>query len=183
MRAARRHRHAARPATRPDDRPPARGRRRRSLLSARSSSRTQHGAWRPSVVLFPFQLTRAGHAHGKARQVEQMIECAEQACATDPTYYGGYCVRARVLAQQGQLNEALADFELANDLAVGEGKADESEALFGLQGFLHNFPDPLTHCVGIVFPAQNGGNFSPSKLAQKREPIRCKTSIQMTNES
>ena len=67
-RAARRHRRAARPATRPDDRPSARGRRRRSLVSARSSSRTQHGAWRPSVVFFPFQLTRAGHAHGKARQ-------------------------------------------------------------------------------------------------------------------
>ena len=84
-------------------------------------------------------LARKAVAHGRAHQVQQMTEAAEQACEICPTYYGGYCMRARVRAQRGQLEEALADFELANDLAAADGQIEESEALFGLQGFLHNF--------------------------------------------
>jgi hypothetical protein len=49
---------------------------------------------------------------------------------------GGYALRARVHATRGEFQQALVDFELAHDLAAGEGQLEESEQLFGLPSFL-----------------------------------------------
>eukprot|EP01052_Picozoa_sp_SAG31_P021033 SAG31_NODE_1606_length_7761_cov_4.493996_5_plen_237_part_00 len=64
--------------------------------------------------------------------LEKMSASAAQACVTDPTYYGGYAMRARVLDGRGDLQGATVDYELAYDLALGEGKLEESENLFML---------------------------------------------------
>jgi hypothetical protein len=115
---------------------------------------------------------------GKQHQVEQMFASAEQACALDPTYFGGYAMRGRILAQRGQLPQALVDFELANDLAVGEGRVQESQQLFGLQGFLQQVRQQMNRRADELWRAAGSKDSSSSQFSGAPEAQQLESLLQ-----
>ena len=82
------------------------------------------------------QLCDEADACGKQHRVDDMLAAAVRATAVDPTYFGGYAIRGRVLASRGQTEEALEDFETAHDLAAADGVFQRGEPDFGIAGFL-----------------------------------------------
>ena len=87
---------------------------------------------REQAIKFALQSDAAGKAHS----IEAMLDYAQKAIDTDSSYYGGYCMRGRILASRGLLDRAVLDLETAQTNAKRENKLEEADRLFSLSNFI-----------------------------------------------
>ncbi len=106
--------------------------------------------------------------YGKQHRVEDMLATAERATVLDPTYFGGYAIRGRVLASRGQSQAALEDFEIAYDLATADGVFQRGERDFGVSGFLPQLRSELAN--GRPKPSVHQESTSASIAVQNSGP-------------